>query len=160
MLEEMKKEADGFISRAESGEKITIWECDDFLCKIPRFASKHGLKDTGEFLEFLGNPEENMKIIHVAGTNGKGSVCCFITSVLMKAGFQVGTFTSPHLVRMSERFAVDGKPISDGLFVEIFIEMLRRIKEYNECGKEGFFPTYFEFLFFMAMLLLKCIIME
>ncbi len=139
-----------FISRSDNGEKITLAECDDILNSIHKFTDKHTIEDTRRFLEYLGNPEENMKIVHVAGTNGKGSVCCYISNILMKAGYTVGMFTSPHLVKVSERFCVDGKPISDGLFVEVFIELLKRILEYED---EEFFPTYFEYLFFMAMLL-------
>lgn len=139
-----------FISCADEGINLTLDQCDDFLNSIPGFTDKHSIEDTREFLEYLGNPDENMKIIHVAGTNGKGSVCSYLSSILMKAGYNVGVFTSPHLVKVSERFSVDGKPISDGLFVEIFVETLRRVAEYD---KDDYFPTYFEFLFFMAMVL-------
>ena len=139
-----------FISRSDKGEKITIEECEDFLNSVPSFTDKHTIEDTRQFMDFLGNPDENMKIIHVAGTNGKGSVCNYIQTVLMKAGFKVGMFTSPHLVKISERLKVDGKPISDGIFCEIFVETIRRIVEFD---REDYFPSYFEFLFFMAMLL-------
>ncbi len=139
-----------FISRSDNGVKISINECEDFLNSIPGFTDKHSIEDTTRFLDYLGNPDENMRIIHVAGTNGKGSVCSYVASILQKAGYTVGMFTSPHLVKITERFCVDGKPISDGLFVEVFQELLKRILEYED---EEFFPTYFEFLFFMAMLL-------
>ena len=145
-----------FISRADGGEHISVTECEDFLNQVPSFTDKHTIEDTRAYLDFLGNPDENMKIIHVAGTNGKGSVCSYISSILMKAGYSVGMFTSPHLVKITERFQVDGKPISDGVFVEVFIEMLRRTVEYNsDKGNTDsfYFPTYFEYLFFMAMLL-------
>jgi dihydrofolate synthase/folylpolyglutamate synthase len=151
----MGKVAD-FISRADGGEHISVTECEDFLNQVPSFTDKHTIEDTRSFLDFLGNPDENMKIIHVAGTNGKGSVCSYISSILMKAGYSVGMFTSPHLVKITERFQIDGKPISDGVFVEVFIEMLRRTVEYNsDKGNTDsfYFPTYFEYLFFMAMLL-------
>ena len=151
----MGKVAD-FISRADGGENISVTECEDFLNQVPSFTDKHTIEDTRAYLDFLGNPDENMKIIHVAGTNGKGSVCSYISSILMKTGYSVGMFTSPHLVKITERFQVDGKPISDGVFVEVFIEMLRRTVEYNsDKGNTDsfYFPTYFEYLFFMAMLL-------
>ena len=139
-----------FISRSDNGEKITLAECDDILNSIHKFTDKHTIEDTRRFLEYLGNPEENMKIIHVAGTNGKGSVCSYLQTILMKAGYSVGMFTSPHLVKISERFCIDGKPVSDNLFIEIFVEVLKRIEEYED---GAYFPTYFEYLFFMAMLL-------
>ena len=151
----MGKVAD-FISRADGGEHISVTECEDFLNQVPSFTDKHTIEDTRAYLDFLGNPDENMKIIHVAGTNGKGSVCSYISSILMKAGYSVGMFTSPHLVKITERFQIDGKPISDGVFVEVFIEMLRRTVEYNsDKGNTDifYFPTDFEYLFFMAMLL-------
>ncbi len=150
MEKEVLERVNSFITRADEGENISVSECEAFLNDIPGFTDKHTVEDTGKFLEFLGNPDENMKIIHVAGTNGKGSVCSYISSILMKAGYSVGTFVSPHLVKINERFLIDGKMISDNLFVEIFVENLRRIEEY---GREDYFPTYFEFLFFMAMLL-------
>lgn len=138
------------LERADNNAKITISECDRFLNQIPSFSDKHTIEDTRSFLEYLGNPEQNIQIIHVAGTNGKGSVCNYLSSVLTKADYTVGMFTSPHLVAVNERFAIDGKPISEGVFVEVFIETLRRVMEFD---KEGYFPTYFEFLFFMAMIL-------
>ena len=145
----ISEEVNKIINIVDGGRQLTLRECEEFLNSVPSFTTKHTIEDTRDFLKFLGNPEENMKIIHVAGTNGKGSVCCYISSVLMKAGYDVGMFTSPHLVKITERFQVDGKQISDGLFAEIFVELLRRIMEYS--GE--YFPTYFEFLFFMAMLL-------
>ncbi len=145
----ISEEVNKIINIVDGGRQLTLRECEEFLNSVPSFTTKHTIEDTRDFLKFLGNPEENMKIIHVAGTNGKGSVCCYISSVLMKAGYEVGMFTSPHLVKITERFQVDGKQISDGLFAEIFVELLRRITEYS--GE--YFPTYFEFLFFMAMLL-------
>ena len=158
MCEDLESAVAELLSRADNGEKVAASDCESFLNEIPRFTEKHGMDETKAFLEYLGSPDENMNIIHVAGTNGKGSVCCYMQSVLLKAGYRVGLFTSPHLVKINERFCVDGKPISDGLFVEIFLETLRRILEYREemnCKimSDGFFPTYFEYLFFMAMIL-------
>ena len=152
MSEDLESAVEELLKRADDNQPIAVSDCDSFLNDIPRFTAKHGMEETKKFLTFLGNPDENMKIIHVAGTNGKGSVCCYMQSVLLKAGYRVGLFTSPHLVRINERFCVDGKPISDGLFIEIFIETLRRICEYRE-EEESYFPTYFEYLFFMAMIL-------
>ncbi len=138
------------IERADNNAKITADECEAFLNQVPGFTDKHTIKDTKDFLEFLGSPDENINIIHVAGTNGKGSVCSYLASVLTRADYSVGMFTSPHLVRINERFAIDGKPVSEGVFVEVFLETLRRVIEYD---REDYFPTYFEFLFFVAMLL-------
>ncbi len=138
------------LDRADNNGRITTKECEEFLDKVQRFTDKHGIEETRAFLEYLGSPEENMKIIHVAGTNGKGSVCSYLSTVLEKAGYSVGLFTSPHLVNINERFAIDNKTVSEGVFAEVFIETIRRIQEYD---REDYFPTYFEFLFFVAMLL-------
>lgn len=149
-MDVLLEEVSELIERADRGENITLEECDAFLSRVPGFTDKHTIEDTREFLKYIGSPDKNMKIIHVAGTNGKGSVCSYISSVLSGAGYKVGMFTSPHLISVNERFAVDGKPITAGIFVEVFIETLKRIMEYR--GGE-YFPSYFEFLFFMAMIL-------
>lgn len=138
------------IEKTDSFGRISYEECENFLNQIPSFTDKHSIEETREFLSYLGSPEENIKIIHVAGTNGKGSVCSYISSVLVKADYSVGMFTSPHLVKLNERFAIDGKPISEGVFLEVFTETIRRVLEYD---KDGYFPTYFELLFFTAMIL-------
>lgn len=150
MTKEINDSINRILESASSGIGVSVRECEEFLNRIPGFTDKHTIEDTRDFLKFLGNPDENMKIIHVAGTNGKGSVCSYLTSILMRAGYKVGTFVSPHLVKVNERFLVDGRMISDSLFTEIFVETLQRVMEY---GKDGYFPTYFEYLFFMAMLL-------
>ena len=87
MLEEKIKR---FIDADDNGKRVDISECEDFLNNIPSFTDKHTIEDTRDFLAFLGNPDENMKIIHVAGTNGKGSVCCYVTNILNAAGHSVG----------------------------------------------------------------------
>ena len=78
----------------------TYEETLDWILEIPRFTVKNTLEHTGEFLARLGNPQNEFKVIHVAGSNGKGSVCAYIDSVLRAAGKKTGLFTSPHLVRM------------------------------------------------------------
>ena len=150
MRNELLKGAADFISRSDKGEKISVAECEAYLNSIPSFTDKHTMQDTVAFLEFLGNPDRNMNIIHVAGTNGKGSVCSYLSSILLKAGYNVGMFTAPHLVKINERFCIDGKMISDGVFAEVFIETLKRVVEYD---KNEYFPTYFELLFFISMIL-------
>ncbi len=150
MDEILQQSVEELLERADNGARITMRECEDFLNTIPGFTDKHSLEDTRRFLEYLGDPSQNINIIHVAGTNGKGSVCSYISSILVGADYSVGMFTSPHLVNINERFAVDGRPVSEGVFVEVFVETLRRVTEYDD---ESYFPTYFEFLFFVAMIL-------
>ncbi len=85
----------------------------DFLNKLMaqrKFGVKPGLKTISALLRELGNPQDKLKVIHVAGTNGKGSVVAILDSILRAAGFKVGRYTSPHLVSITERFFIDGKP--------------------------------------------------
>lgn len=123
---------------------------EEYLSEIPMWAKeKNTLGDIRSFLKEMGEPDEKMKIFHVAGTNGKGSVCAFLQSALRAAGFRVGTFTSPHLIETRERIQVNDKMVSE----KAFLESCLRIRSVSEItGKQGLKPpTYFEFLFYMAM---------
>ena len=73
-------------------------EAVDYIETIPKFTVKHPPEHTRELLSRLGNPQEGIKIIHVAGTNGKGSVCAYLNAMLLAGGKKTGLFTSPHLV--------------------------------------------------------------
>ena len=75
-----------------------------YIEDIPRFTTKNSLDHTRECLRRLGDPQRKFRVIHVAGTNGKGSVCADLTAILMEAGYHVGTFVSPHLVDVKERW--------------------------------------------------------
>ena len=81
--------------------------------EFQRFGSILGLERMTELLELLGNPEKELKIIHVAGTNGKGSVCRYIYSVLEAQGYKAGLYTSPFLEQFNERVEFDGNYITD-----------------------------------------------
>ena len=78
-----------------------------------RFGMKPGLETMRGICAALGNPERRVRAIHVAGTNGKGAVCAIIDAALRGAGLKCGRYTSPHLVRINERFLLDGAPLSD-----------------------------------------------
>src|SRR5690554_6914514 len=84
-----------------------------------RFGSHLGLERITLLCEALGNPQDQLRFVHVAGTNGKGSVCAFLTSALQAAGLKVGRFTSPHLVSYNERIAINQEPISDADLSEL-----------------------------------------
>lgn len=75
----------------------------EYLLGLKKFGMRLGLENVTELLERLGNPHNEFKSVHVAGTNGKGSVCAFVSSILLEAGYKVGLYTSPHLVRLNER---------------------------------------------------------
>lgn len=84
------------------------------------------------FMEKLANPHKNLKVIHVAGTNGKGSCCEMITNVLVKSNYKVGKFLSPHLINYNERISINNTNISDNEMEKIINELKPLIEEYNE----------------------------
>ena len=120
-------------------------EAEQYIGSIPKFVKKNTMQDTKAFYKKLSYPCKDSNVIHVAGTNGKGSVCAYLQSVLMEAGYSVGLFTSPHLVDIRERIRLDRELISE----EDFAEAFARVKA--ECSK-NYHPSYFEYLYFMAML--------
>ena len=128
---------------------MTYDEAVKYILDIPRFTKKNDAQHTRTFLEYLGNPQEKCRVLHVAGTNGKGSVCAYLDAMLRAEGKKTGRFTSPHLVKINERIAVDGIPVSDDLFCEAFGDTYAQVKRMEEKGLSH--PTFFEFLFGMAM---------
>lgn len=122
----------------------TYDEIEQYILDIPRFAGKHTLKDTKELLDQISSDRIKSKIIHVAGTNGKGSVCAYLRSVLMESGYNVGMFISPHLETMRERISVNNVMISKEEFVSCFNRIIEKVDEKSH-------PSFFEFLFLMAM---------
>ena len=100
----------------------------EWLDEVALVGSKLGLSRTCELLELMGNPQNKLKFIHVAGTNGKGSVCACLSEVLSQAGYKTGMYTSPHLMRINERFKIDGKDIDDREFAAL-ITKVRDITE-------------------------------
>lgn len=127
-------------------------EAVDYINDIPRFGAKNTMEDTRAFLHRLGDPDRKMRIIHVAGTNGKGSVCAYMRFILEAAGYHVALFTSPHLVDIRERFVVDGEMISREEFLSAFLAVYERLEWEDEAARQPYHPSYFEYLFFMAML--------
>ena len=129
-------------------------QAEEYLDRIPMWTrKKNSLEDVRRFLDYLGNPDRDRPAIHVAGTNGKGSVCAFLTSILGEAGYSTGTFISPHLVDVRERFLINGRMVDqegfEGAFKTVF-EASRKLT-----GKGLRHPTFFEFLFYMAMVLFR-----
>ena len=128
-------------------------EAVDYILDVPRFTKKNVPEDTERFFDFLGRPGERAKIVHVAGTNGKGSVCAFVTSVLERAGISTGLFSSPHLVDIRERFRLNGEMISREAFASCLNRVMDSLELFRaEMGKAEYHPTFFELLFFMGML--------
>ena len=122
-----------------------------YIEETPKFTKKNSLEHTKECLRRLGSPEKKFKVIHVAGTNGKGSTCAFLTSILREAGYSCGLFTSPHLVKINERFQINEENIDDDTFLAAF-EKVKALAD--ELVAEGnYHPTYFEMLFLMGMVI-------
>ncbi len=121
------------------------------ILEIPKFTSKNTLDHTREFLRRLGNPQNRFQVIHVAGSNGKGSVCAFLASVLKEAGKKTGLFTSPHLVDIEERFQIDGKPCERQEFVQAAGQVEAAA---SQMVREGLpHPTFFEYVFAVGMVI-------
>lgn len=125
---------------------------EEYLQQIPMWTKKkNSLKEVRAYLAELGNPDRALNTVHVAGTNGKGSVCAFLTSILRQAGLHTGTFVSPHLENVRERFLIDGQMAGEEDF-EASFERVRAAAE--AMVLKGFcHPTFFEFVFYMSMVL-------
>jgi dihydrofolate synthase/folylpolyglutamate synthase len=111
---------------------------------------RFGLERMERALRALGHPEGRYPVLHVGGTNGKGSTCAMAASALQAAGHRVGLFTSPHLVRFNERIAVDGVPVDDAALAAR-IEALRLACPWHDSGREDERLTYFEFATLLAL---------
>lgn len=131
----------------------TFEEAVQYLYDMPRFTTKNTPEDTRLHLEKLGSPDKQISsIIHVAGTNGKGSVCAYLRYILEETGARVATFTSPHLVDIRERFCVNGQMMSKEAFLRIFLQVYESLDWTALAQNAGYHPTFFEYLFFMGML--------
>lgn len=137
----------------------TYQECVDYLYSLISYETKpnwsydnksFNLDRFQSFLTRLGNPQNHLKIIHVAGSDGKGSTCAMITSVLQHKGYQVGLFTSPHLHSVRERIQINRKWITKEAFVH-WTNVLRHELESFSPGQSGF-TTFFELITAMGFL--------
>lgn len=151
-------------------------QIEEYILNIPKFRPEGSIEQTRKFYEFLGKPGSSASIIHVAGTNGKGSTCAYMNSVLTEAGYKVGMFTSPHLVSVRERMRINQELISEVEFIAIYEQLKNYVDNYNKLldyggkykqyseeksdkiieekteKKVDYIPTFYEFLFFMTML--------
>ncbi|MGF1540830.1 MAG: bifunctional folylpolyglutamate synthase/dihydrofolate synthase [Pleurocapsa sp.] len=116
----------------------TELQVESLLQPFQRFGVNLGLKRIKRLLVALGNPQDSVPVIQVAGTNGKGSVCAYLSSMLTEAGYRVGRYTSPHLVDWTERICLNEKAITS----EALIEVLQKIQEKIDTNAES--PTQFE----------------
>jgi dihydrofolate synthase/folylpolyglutamate synthase len=115
--------------------------------------AKFGLERIRTTLETLGRPQDRLRFIHVAGTNGKGSVCAMIESALRAEGLRTGLFTSPHLAEPTERIRIAGRPVAAERFADAFNRVHRVVENLIEAGAIDLHTTYFETVTAMAMLI-------
>lgn len=118
-------------------------------------AGKFDLHGIATVLARLGNPEQAARIVHVAGTNGKGSTCTMIASALQRAGHRTGLYTSPHLVSPTERIRIDGVAVSEEEFAAAFDVVHRVAEEMLAAGELELHPTYFETVTAMAFVIFR-----
>jgi dihydrofolate synthase/folylpolyglutamate synthase len=117
---------------------ILIVNIDSLLQPFQHFGVNLGLSRINRLLAHLGNPHQQVSVIHVAGTNGKGSVCAYLSSVLTQAGYRTGRYTSPHLVNWTERICLNEQQISTKEFYELLLQVTAAAKLDSE------YPTLFE----------------
>jgi dihydrofolate synthase/folylpolyglutamate synthase len=122
-------------------------EAITWLYSFEQYGSKLGLERITELVHKLKNPQDNLDIIHVTGTNGKGSVCKFIGSILQQAGYTVGVYLSPHLQRFSERMTINNVEISEENIAQLVAKIKPVVEEMIDQGTQ---PTFFEIVTAMA----------
>ncbi len=126
----------------------TIEEIEHFLDTVSQFQNKTGVERCSRLLEKIGHPEKDLKVVHVAGTNGKGSTCAYLDSLFQIHGFHTGLFTSPHLVDIRERIRIDGIMIEQEDFIRYFNLVYDAGKQLEQ---EDIQLAYFDYFFGVAM---------
>lgn len=116
----------------------------DRLLAFEHFGIKLGLENIRILLDALGRPDDAWPAVHIAGTNGKGSVSAMVEAALRAAGHRTGRYTSPHLDRLEERFAVDGVPVESGTLVSTVARVLDEVDRLHGDGRLTVSPTFFE----------------
>ena len=126
---------------------VTYSEAIQFLYQLQMFGARFGLETTRRMAALVGNPQEQLRFIHVAGTNGKGSTCAMLESIYRHAGLRVGLFTSPHLVSFAERMQVNRQLIPEAGVARLVEELRPLLKEFPADAP----PTMFEVVTVMAL---------
>jgi dihydrofolate synthase/folylpolyglutamate synthase len=126
-------------------EKLSYKEAIQYLYGLQKYGIKFGLSKTANLLKAFDNPHRGQKYIHIAGTNGKGSVAAMMESILHKSGLRVGFYSSPHLVRFTERFRINGEEAAPEKVAAIAGELIKVIRP-------GSPPTFFEVITAMALI--------
>ncbi|WP_438434342.1 bifunctional folylpolyglutamate synthase/dihydrofolate synthase [Gorillibacterium sp. sgz500922] len=137
--------------KAESACFQTYGEAVDWInSQVPLLGIRQGLGRMERLMELLGHPERRLRFIHVAGTNGKGSTCAFLTEALLRNGYDVGTFTSPYITKFTNRLQYNGRDISE----EDLLRLANRVKPLADelAATELGAPTMFELVTTIAVL--------
>src|SRR5512135_996180 len=127
---------------------MTYPEAIEFLYGLRWFGTKLGLTNTFKLAALAGNPQHQLRFIHVAGTNGKGSTCAMLESIYRAAGLRVGLFTSPHLISFGERIQINRRPISEANVVRLVEQLKPMLAQFPT----EHHPTFFEVITVMALL--------
>jgi dihydrofolate synthase/folylpolyglutamate synthase len=125
--------------------KISYEEAIDYLFGLQKYGIKFGLNKTSNLLEAFGNPHSGQKYIHIGGSNGKGSVAAMVETILIKSGLKVGFYSSPHLVRFTERFRINGREMAPEMATAITEELINTMPPRDP-------PTFFEVVTAMAFI--------
>jgi len=126
---------------------VTYPEAIQWLYDLRLFGAKLGLENPRHLAELAGNPQDRLRIIHVAGTNGKGSVCAMLESIYRHAGYRTGLFTSPHLISFRERMQVNRQLIAEEDIIRLAGEIQTLLRD---CPRTNH-PTFFEVITVMAL---------
>lgn len=129
---------------------MTYQECIEWLEGVSLYGKKDGLTNMLQLMEEFGNPQEKIPAIHVAGTNGKGTTCALLNRILMETGRRTGMYTSPHLVRYTERIRVNDQEISEEDFARIGTAVRAAAEKMESDGK--IHPTFFQLMTAIAFL--------
>ena len=122
-------------------------QAKEYIHSLLKFGSNPGLERIRALTELMGNPQDGLKYIHVAGTNGKGSVCTMLSNIFRKAGYRTGLFMSPYVIDFCERIQVDNVPV-DGAELGKLVEKIKPLCE--QCAENGLQPTEFEVITALA----------
>ena len=128
-------------------------EAMKYITEVGNFGSNYGLERTHKLLEYLGNPEKYLKLIHIAGTNGKGSTTSMITEILMGAGYKVGMYTSPFIEEFEERIQINRNNIPKETLATLMDEVKVAVDKVIEDGYNH--PTEFEIITVLMLLYFK-----
>ncbi len=131
---------------------MTSSESRDYLGHLQHFGIKLGLENIAALCAALGDPQNRVLSIHVAGTNGKGSVSAMLAGIMKEHGFRTGLYTSPHLARVEERVRIDGASIPPLRFQGLLERLKATIDGLMAGGRLAYHPTYFEVMTALAFL--------